>query len=109
MDCGVSSFVCGAATGAEISGHGGGEGVMPMIETQQLIYVLCHSYTVNKDDPDFEETNMKNLYYSFSRQKCADQISYYKTLPGFCEFPDGFEVLHIKLEELYSETGFFRW
>lgn len=79
-------------------------------ENQRLrIYVLCHSYTVNEGDPDHEETEMKQLYYSFSRTKCQEQIKHYVTLPGFGDFPEGFQVMHINLEERYSETGFVRW
>ncbi len=82
---------------------------MNATESQAKIYVLCHIYTVNEGDPDHEEEELKELYYSFSEQKCAGQIPYYVALPGFCDYPDGFRVMHIDLETRYSETGFIRW
>lgn len=73
------------------------------------IFVLCHEYTANEGDPDNEETELKELYYSFSQEKCSEQIEFYKLLPGFKDYPDGFEVMQIILENRYSETGFVKW
>jgi hypothetical protein len=73
------------------------------------LFVLCHEYTVNEGDPDSEETNLKQLFYSFSKERCEAEIPYYLGLPGFQDFPDGFEVMHITLETRYSESGFDRW
>jgi hypothetical protein len=74
----------------------------------KLLFVLCHEYTVNESDPDHEETELKNLFYSFDRKLCEAQIEYYKDPPGFKDFPDGFDVMEIELEHHYSETGFVR-
>jgi hypothetical protein len=72
------------------------------------IYILCHEYILHEGDPDFEETVTKELFYSFHREKCEAEISYYRDLPGFKEFPDGFVVRHNVIEERYWETGFER-
>lgn len=73
------------------------------------IYVLCHYYTVNEGDPDYEETVDKNLYYSLSESECEEQIAYYQKLEGFRDYPDGFKVMQIELNTQYWETGFTRW
>lgn len=73
------------------------------------IYVLVHSYVTNAGDPDHEDVEMKELYYSFAEEDCAAQIPYYREQPGFIDFPDGFQVMHIDLNVRYSEEGFFRW
>jgi hypothetical protein len=82
---------------------------MALESLPKKIYVLCHSYTVNEGDPETEDTSAKELFYSFSEQACADQIPFYLGLPGFRDFPDGFEVMHIELDVHYSESGFIRW
>lgn len=75
----------------------------------QRIYVLCHTYTVNEGDPDAEETDLKRLYYSVSEKACYLEISFYKDLPGFRDFPNGFKVMHTDLNSHYWEEGFTRW
>lgn len=85
-----------------------GNEVMRLARPSRL-YVLCHSYTVNAGDPDSEETNTKNLYYSLSEEECEEQISHYRSLEGFRDYPDGFGVLHIELNTQYWESGFCRW
>jgi hypothetical protein len=78
-------------------------------KNNKIIYVLCHEYTVNEGDPDLEETNLKELFFSFDKQLCEAQIPFYKNLPGYIDFPDGFEVLQIALETHYFESGFDIW
>jgi hypothetical protein len=80
-----------------------------MSQEPRIVFVLCHSYTVNEGDPDHEETETKRLYYSLSREKCVEQIEYYSKLPGFRDFPEGLEVLKIELETQYWETGVIKW
>jgi hypothetical protein len=75
----------------------------------RTLFVLCHEYTVNEGDPDTEETLLKELFYSFSKERCEAEIQFYRSLPGYKDFPDGFEVLHVTLETRYFESGFDRW
>ena len=58
----------------------------------KIVYVLTHSYTVNEGDKDHEYTETKNLFYSLNRDNCLQQIANYVNLPGFRDYPDGFEV-----------------
>lgn len=73
------------------------------------IYVLVHTYeySPDSDDPEYKDTEMKELYYSLSSAACEAQIPYYSKLPGFSDYPDGFQVMHIDLDHHYCETGFF--
>lgn len=80
-----------------------------MSEHASILYVLCHRYRVNDGNPDREETIMKELYYSLSPEKCRDQIPFYLSLPGFSDFPNGFDVMEIKVENRYWETGFVQY
>jgi hypothetical protein len=82
---------------------------MPMKNERQIIYVLCHEYTRNIGDPDSEEDELKQLYYSFSKKSCSDQISSYINLPGYKDYPNGFRVLEIETETRYFESGFVEW
>lgn len=77
--------------------------------TPNRIYVLVHSYVTNAGDPDLEDVKMKELYYSFAEEDCSAQIPYFLQQPGFRDFPDGFEVMHIDLNVHYWEEGFVRW
>ncbi len=74
------------------------------------IYVLVHKYefSPDPDDPEYTDTEMKELYYSLSSAACEAQIPFYASLPGFRDYPDGFKVMHIDLDSRGWETGFIR-
>ena len=76
---------------------------------RKRLFVLCHTYTLNIGDPDREDSDTKELYYSFSNEKCEEQIGFYKNLEGFKDYPHGFRVMEIRLEMNYWESGFSKW
>lgn len=79
------------------------------------MFVLCHSYTVNAGDAGHEVAETKELYHSLSEDDCVREITFYRGLPGFRDYPDGFKVMdmeeiprilqHVKLKRAEFEAG----
>lgn len=80
-----------------------------MSNSTKIVYVLTHSYTIHEGDKNHEDMDTKDLFYSASRDNCEQRIANYVNLPGFRDYPNGFEVMEIHLDTQYWETGFIQY
>lgn len=70
------------------------------------VFLLQHSYEV--DGCGCDETKLIGIYST--REKAEATVSKYKTLKGFCDYPDDcFYIYEVELDENDWQDGFIKW
>ena len=70
----------------------------------QKIYLLEHSRPISQDELD---EDYKIIGFFSSMEKAQSALKYYKKLPGFCNFPDNFNIFNYdNVNEPYQGEGF---
>ena len=70
----------------------------------QKIYALEHFRPISEDQLD---EDYKMIGFFSSMEKAQSFIEDYKKLPGFCEFPDNFNIfIYDNIDEPYQGQGF---
>ena len=67
----------------------------------RFVYVLWHTHELNEGE---EDSKLLGVYSTESIAK--DKIIQYKTLPGFNEYPDGFEITRYEIDVDNWKAGF---
>ena len=72
----------------------------------EYVYLLEHSYEQVKGDPETRE--IKSLGVFTSTEEAEEAIKFYKALPGFRDYPDGFFIDKCKLGQKEWVEGFIK-
>lgn len=67
----------------------------------KFVYILWHTHEFEDGD---EDSKLLGVYSSESIAK--DKIMKYKKLPGFGQYPDGFEISKYEIDTDHWEEGF---
>lgn len=68
----------------------------------ESVYILWHTHEFNEDE---EDSKLIGVYSSESIAR--DRIAKYKTLPGFSQYPDGFDIVRYEIDADHWREGFF--
>lgn len=69
--------------------------------SKHIAFFLMHVHRINKDTKDIKEIG---VYDSLQNAKSAIEVS--KRLPGFRDFPDGYEIIPVRLNKINWTMGF---
>ncbi|MDL2285887.1 hypothetical protein LJC24_00415 [Desulfococcaceae bacterium OttesenSCG-928-F15] len=66
------------------------------------VYILWHTRGIEPD----EEKDCKLIGVYSSKQLAMSKLNKYKTIKGFKDYPDGFEIIEQKIDEGGWKEGF---